>query len=309
MDENHRTRLMTLLLAMRGEGARFLPLEQVDTMIDDRSPAVFLRHDVHDVNLNDVVRLAKDEHRAGIAGTFFFLPPEHPRARGAYDRNDLRAAVQELIGMGHQIGLHVDPRQLTEGFQTDLRTRLVEELTALGAGTERPRIANIHGDTSKPMRDLDGFNISFDFFEELGRQSDPPMFANVPQDLSRTLRQQRCSVRALGLTHWGDMPIWSSRFGFVVTDFITDNRLGKTGQLEFVVQPEVSGRYKLATRQPPGSRSVAKSDQEVLLVPGRDSLTSPGSHFARLGSERAIELSLRLVDRPLLMLIHPEFYI
>ena len=158
------------------------------------------------------------------------------------------------------------------------------------------------------MPDRNGFGTSFEFFEEIARQPDPPAFATIEPDVAATLRQERCSLRRFGIEYWADMPLWSSVNGVVVTNFVTDNFLGKRGTVEVLSRVETIGRYMLADRQPPGSRTLAQPRATVSIEPHDSEAPSPLHAHLEFQSNELSGALIELAPHPMLMLIHPEFY-
>jgi len=82
---------------------------------DKKNKRIYMRHDV-DFSVERTLRLAKIENKNGIVSTFFirFNAPFY----NLFDPNCLKI-IKEIIGLGHQIGLHFDekcinPRELTK---------------------------------------------------------------------------------------------------------------------------------------------------------------------------------------------------
>lgn len=71
---------------------------------DAKSATALMRHDI-DFDLEDALQIAKIEHKLGIRATFFLmLRTSHYNLM----TKDNQARVQEIIDLGHIIGLHFD---------------------------------------------------------------------------------------------------------------------------------------------------------------------------------------------------------
>lgn len=288
-------------------GVEFAPLTEIDRFVENRVAGMFLKHDVHDVELDRLIVFAEREAALDIRGTYFFMTPEHPRTRGTYNFADQIRAMKAVRDLGHELGLHIDPYyQMREQ-----RLPLDEVLRGLrrnfdGHGIE-VRIGNMHGNSVHKHPDLDGFGTSFDLFEELTRQRDFPGLARVPEQTAELIRANRVRLTDHGYDYWGDMPLWSARQGIVATNFLTDNRFGTHGTVEALVRPETTGAYYVSAHAVPGSRNLAEGGRSV---PAHNAATASvaapvSGHFAPDAPE--IE-ALFSQATPLLMLVHPEFY-
>lgn len=299
--------LFALLESWKRTGAQFAPLTAIDDFVDARAGGIFLKHDVHDLNLDRLVAFAERENKLGIKGTYFFMPPEHPRTRKAYRFAAQVSAMKAVAALGHELGLHFDPyfmiaqekRPLGEILRTLLQSFAQHEITF--------RVGNMHGNSGHRHPDLDGYGTSFDLFDEVGRQQDYPALARVPGPSAEIIRGNRTSLAAFGFTHWADMPVWSAKHGFVVTNFLTDNRFGKDQTYELIIDEQTIGAYQLSATQGPGSRNRS----EGAIIP----VASP-SDGACAAHERLALADGSLADQygnaervlPLLVLLHPEFY-
>jgi hypothetical protein len=89
-----------LLIELRDKGARFRPICDI---VKPESKDVFLRHDL-DFSLELSLPMAKIEHELGISGTYYVLlsGPYNPCSAVSVQ------AMQELILLGHKLGLHYD---------------------------------------------------------------------------------------------------------------------------------------------------------------------------------------------------------
>jgi hypothetical protein len=307
---NRRAALFELLSCVQDAGEPIAPLTAIDDFVDNRRPGFFLKHDVHDVNLDGMVEFAARESKLGIHGTYFFMAPFHPRTRPAYDFPEQIRTMRAIKDLGHEIGIHIDPYFLMHEEKISL-SGILDRLRAEFTNHEiEYRIGNMHGNSVHKHPDAQGYGTSFELFSELARQPDYPELKSVPAESAELIRANRVSLRQYGFSHWGDMPMWSARHGFVATNFITDNKVGKQGTLEVLVRPDTTGGYRLSSRQLPGSRNLDKDSRFIPFATSaaRDN-AAPVHRHIELGS---LELKRFFKDAggsmPLLMLVHPEFY-
>lgn len=73
---------------------------------DEFERCVILRHDI-DTSINDALKLARLERELGVTSTYFVL-----LRTDAYNPASMEstAAIREIQGMGHEIGLHFDEK-------------------------------------------------------------------------------------------------------------------------------------------------------------------------------------------------------
>jgi hypothetical protein len=300
--------LLDLLARWRKSGGRFAHLTAVDRHVDDRDAAIFLKHDVHDLDVDGLVAFAAREAELRIVGTYFFMPPEHPRTRKAYGFSDQIRAMKAVAASGHELGLHIDPYFLIAEENKSLDVILKDMLATFAQHGVTFRIGNMHGNSRHTHPDLDGYGTSFDLFDEVARQPDYPTLARVPAESAAIIRANRTSLVGLGFTHWADMPIWSAKHGFVATNFLTDNRFGKDGSYELILDAQTRGAYLLCEAQRPGSRNridgvtveVSGAEKDFSAPVHERIMLTDGALAARFGEARRI--------MPLLVLLHPEFY-
>lgn len=297
------------LFSIIQEHNQVVPITAIDKYIELGKPATFLKHDVHGLHLQALISFAKTESNVGVFGSYFFMFPNHPRTVKYYSYSEQINAMKSIANLGHEIGIHIDPFFLIHRFEEHLPKLLdefVNELRAYGLNID---CGNIHGNSAFKGKDKNGFGTSFDFFEEIARQPDYPTLKDVDINISQLIKQNRMKVSDIGLRYWADMPPWSQKYGFVVTNFITDNLLAKNSKMLVTIQPDVSKGYKLSDYQPPGSRTQCKPREFTLFSQSvRDVVVSPGTFpFQFYGSD--LENVLHKLSRlPNTLLIHPEHY-
>lgn len=301
-----RTRLKSLLASAATSGARFLPARAVDAAVTDARACWILKHDVHAVDPRAVVEMAAWEMSLGIEATWLFMVRGDP-STGPADAAVQLEAMRRIDEMGHQVGLHVDPYHWIARTGRALPDLLRAELTALAVEGLDISVGTTHGNAAHRHPDSQGFGTPFEFFEELGRQPDHPQLARMTVESAEIVRANRLSLGDVGISHWLDMPLWSHRHGFAVTAFISDNRLGRDGTWEILVHPDQSGDWVLADRQPPGSRTwpVPRSRVSTGAPPPVDVRSGP----IAVEDPQVDRAVTALAPVPLLMLLHPQFYV
>ena len=313
---NRRRNLFDLLKLLREMGGRFEPLSRLDGLVDEAQAALLIKHDVHGVPLAALLEFAEAELEMGVVGTYFFMAPNHPLTSRVYSFSEQVEAMRQVRSMGHDIGLHIDPYFMMDHLEQALREILILILRQFEDENVPVCCGNMHGNSRFKMLDRNGYETSFDFFEQLGRQQDYPVLADVPEEKARLIRDNRISLKDFGFTHWADMPLWSARHGFVVTNFITDNQLGKRGTIEIVTHEHTCGQYKLADIQPPGSttpseprRLVACTGFEEATECLRTGAFPTGSFTLGFESDEVTTWFRRLSSHPTLFLVHPQHYV
>ena len=92
--------------------------------LDEIGPGTILwRHDV-DLDLEQALKIAKRESKAGIKSTYFLLPGSefyNLREKGSF------GIVKEIMNLGHEIGLHFDPHFYEIASEADLESPLQSE--------------------------------------------------------------------------------------------------------------------------------------------------------------------------------------
>jgi len=302
-----RRRLLELLEAAVDAGARPARIADVDRLVDEGRAGLFLKHDVHALDLRALQEFAATEADRGLVGSYFFMVPDHPLTARRYRWDEQAEAMRAVNALGHEVGLHVDPYFVVHWRERSLADVLAETLDRFRAADIEVTCGNIHGNSMFKGPDRDGYGTSFDLFEEVARQPDFPNLAALDEETACTIREQRVRLSDHGFARWADMPLYSRRHGFVVTNFLTDNRLGKHGTIEVFVQAEALGQYKLADHQPPGSRNPSAPRATVPVKPVSSEIPL-GSRHHSFGAEALREDLAALARQPLLCLLHPEHY-
>ncbi|WP_164710194.1 hypothetical protein [Euzebya pacifica] len=299
--------LLGLLDDLKRTGTDFVVASMLDDYVIQGRACWLLKHDVHALPLQSAVDLARREADMEVPTTWLFMVRDDPLTRKSYSADaqvEAMLAVQEL---GHQVGLHVDPYHWVSWSGRRLEDLLCDELEGLRAAGLDLTVGTTHGNAAHRHSDMDGYGSAFDLFKELGRQPDFPVLGRLQPSSAALIRENRVSLRRHGFTHWVDMPAWSQHHGFVVTNYVSDNRVGLEGTVEVLVHPRTAHGYVLADHQPPGSRSVPTPRSFISTDP--EAPPAAGNHALPLLGETLHERLIGLWNTPTLALLHPQFYV
>ena len=302
-------RLLELFQSIISAKGTIVPISAVDEKVAQQTSAYFLKHDVHDLSLGNLIDFASEEINLGISATYFFLPKDHPRIAKAYKYEEQIEAMHQIKALGHELALHIDPYFLMHERGVGLADALADALYDFRQNGIEFKIGNLHGNSQFKLLDINGYGTSFDLFEEIGRQPDFPKLADVSEQYAEIIRKNRVSLAEFGLSHWADMPLWSAGIGFVGTNYLTDNNLAKKGSVEVLMRGATTGCYYISKTQPPGYRNLAADGQTISTRECHQEYDSNSSQSFNFFSEDLMKLlSGPNGAQPLLMLIHPEFY-
>ncbi|NDV27499.1 hypothetical protein [Desulfovibrio sp. JC010] len=304
-------RLFFLLEQLRDERAEFILSRSLDRKArGEASPFVLLRCDVHAVGPKELICFGRELAKRSLPAAFLFLAPDHPANLGRLSPQEQLTAMRELEGMGHETGVHLDPHYLISGQECSLEDILREMLSVFSANGIKPVTGSIHGNSRYKGLDENGFGTAFDFFAELGRQPDFPKLSNVHPELAESIRRNRISLESLNFDTWIDQPLWTRKNGFMVTNYISDNGLAKSGTLSVTLQPDSMKHLKLADHQPPGALTCTAA-RELVPLKGGGMLEPPFTgtrnlDFFSAGLDGLVKV---LPSVPLLFLLHPQHYV
>lgn len=328
-----RDRLFALFDMAKRSGAQFSPISLVDEYIVNRRAAIFLKHDVHGVFLSELIQFARDESKRNIFGTYLFMTPDYPLAQPHYSFEEQCEAMQRIGELGHEIGLHIDPFFLIQNHHSPLSQTLSDIIRLFERRSISIKIGNIHGNSSLKHLDANGFETSFDLFDEMARQPDFPDLKNVPFPTAQIIRDNRVSLKRLGFAFWCDGVIWSDKYGFVLTDYLTDNEMGKKSLLKLFVRHDETGRfkttnegrkrsllrlffrrdaigqYKLADSFSAICSNFSEAAQLIPMVNNSRGPLKPGVFSYSFNSSHVEHVFKELGKYPTLMLIHPQHYL
>lgn len=303
-----RCRLFSLLTSILDSGGIFARIRDVDDFISNFQPAIFLKHDVHGVPLDGLLKFAKEEASIGVRGSYFFMAPNHPLTVNLFTEEEQLSVMRKVQQMGHEIGLHIDPYFLIEHLKIPLSEILHNTLNKWRENGIDVCCANMHGNSRYKGLDNNGYGTSFDLFSEIARQPDFPELENVSDELKCVILENKVHLKDFGLRVWGDMPMWSAENKYVVTNYLSDNFLGKGEIMRSIVHDNSLSRYNLCDYQPPGSRNIVSARESVDIGDAKiDCKQGVSDHD--FYSESFSLLFQQLSTCPLQVLIHPQYYI
>lgn len=309
MSKEFRRKLFDGFRVCKDLGILFDPISTVDSRLEASAGSIFLKHDVHDVALSSCLDLAEEEAALGVFGSYFFMTKCHPRVAGKYEFDEQIKAMHAIRSMGHEIGLHLDPYALIGDTGLCLADALVKSLEDFSCRGIALTVGNMHGNSKHKPIDKNGYNTVFDLFHELGRQQDFPELKSLDHHTADEIRKNRVCLSDFGFDYWADMPLWSKANGFVVTNFLTDNQVGKTGCLDFESYEVTLGSYQVCGSQLPGSRN--RTIGRSISLKGWTPMASRRASRSRLSlfDDTFKQFCTQSFDAlPLLFLVHPEFY-
>ena len=310
-EQDRRKRLFELLKIAQESGARFARLTEIDNLIESGHAGFFLKHDVHGLSLDALIEFAEQERAMNVTGTYFFMAPEHPHTLKHYTFKEQAAAMRRIKELGFDTGLHIDPFFLIQYYNQNLREILQEIMNRFEDEGITFYCGNTHGNTAHKVLHKNGFEeLSFALFEEMTRQHDYPELNDVPPETATLIRSNRVKLSDCGLTHWGDWLLWSRQSGYIVTNFISDNFLGKKGGLNTFIHDEAVWHYKLSDKQPPDpfTPSVIRRLIPIPSVPENARL-SEGARMIEFNSSETNSFFKAIAYHPTQFLIHPQFYL
>jgi len=173
--------LAKLVSTLKNSGIAFLPIDQFADHLRG-APGAFglVKLDIHHSirRALEVGRVLKQQNVHGL----YLMMHRHALSADYYDAPYTWDVLRELAGMGHEIGLHLDPFHMIREHG-DLYKGVAAALTDMRGRGLTIRAATLHGDTAVHLRARKLF--AYDFFEEMKflsswvRQppSSEPMFA------------------------------------------------------------------------------------------------------------------------------------
>jgi hypothetical protein len=219
------------LQLIKARGVEFKTLENFNLHLHaSGQPIHFIKHDIHD-DLRNTVRMARAEHAAGIA-TSYFMMHRDPVNQDFYDRPRTWQHLRAIRDMGHAVGMHVDGFTLVErhGDLAEGVRLAKEEFAAHGLEV---KIANTHGNAALDAK------FAFwpqNFYKELAGEikcCDPFWRA----------QHARYSIAELGFELWADTSLWIPSHGyFVFPYFVSDNSSGINAGRTNVAEWDIVGK-------------------------------------------------------------------
>lgn len=268
--------------------------------------AIYLRHDVHNVELPKLIEFAESEVRAGFKASYFFMGKHHPRTKASYSFYEECETIHQIKEMGHDVGLHIDPFIGTSSSDPIPRFSLKRELLEFAKFGIKFSIGTMHGNSSQNTKDLDGRSLGWEFFEELSREEG---LARVPSSVARKILASRTRLVNHGFHLFADLPMWSEH-QFTSMNYVSDSSFRKVGGLNLEVFPETINRYYISESQPRGSSKRASVGSTVeatsdCFLEGVEP-TKHGRKTLMIEKYQNLVESLATAQ-PLLFLSHPDF--
>jgi hypothetical protein len=152
---------------LRSGGIALLPVDQFAARLDGQ-PGGFglLKCDIHH-SIRRALEVGQTLRKQNVPGLFLMMH-RHALSLDYYDAPFTWQVLRELQGMGHEIGLHLDPFHIVREFG-DLYRGVGAALADMRGRGLSIRAATLHGDTAAHLRARNLF--AFDFFRELSFRS------------------------------------------------------------------------------------------------------------------------------------------
>ncbi len=270
-DRFRQDELAKLVSTLNNSGAAFLPVDRFAERLKGQPGAFGLvKLDIHHSirRALEVGRLLKEQNVHGL----YLMMHRHALSADYYDAPYTWEVLRELAGMGHEIGLHLDPFHMIREYG-DLYKGTAEALADMRGRGLTIGAATLHGDTAVHLRARKLF--AYDFFAEMKFRStwdgEPPSSEPVFAE-----HVGRYSFRVLAEQHglrW-----------FAEANFVADGAVISTQPLAYL--------------------SDNRRTMMVLNTPGGDITdTTP----FRISDEFAARAADALKERPFLALFHPQW--
>lgn len=292
----------------------FCKISEIDEFVENKKKAIFLKHDIHGVNLENLLKLSEHEIKLSIRGTYYFMPLNDPLTKKFYSVRQQISTMLELQKMGHEIGLHFNPEfQLTKKNKdfilSDYFKLCLDEFRSEGLIVNS---FNLHGDTHLKRKDKNNYNIAFEFFSEIARHQDFPEYKNINEADKKVILQNRFSINNYNINFCGDYPVWSRQNKFITTNFFSDNLLSKKKTIKLLIRKETYNSFLLSSNQPPGSKNLSKEKKIIKTdISNQDENYQDiiENHDFEFGKDNKKIYQLLRSCGSFTMLIHPQFYL
>ncbi|MBM3336322.1 MAG: hypothetical protein FJY60_01290 [Betaproteobacteria bacterium] len=302
-------RMVNLLRISRNQGVTFAPISSIDYYLDKCLPAVFLKHDVHYVRPELLLRLAEQEAELEITGTYFFMPFGHPLSSRHFSTAEQTGLMRKIAKLGHEVGLHFDPYHALFEQKFTVRDALTDEIVRFSDITGESCVANLHGNSRYKLQDVEGASLVYEFFEELSRQRDFPALMNVPDEHAELFRRERISLQQTGISHWGDTWIWSACSGLVATNLISDNAMKADNSLSVTLNRNKPCAYGLNPSMKSRFFDGQTTADWLSLSRQLPSAYLPRSVNLNINGPETEDYFMNVIPvAPFVMLLHPQFY-
>jgi hypothetical protein len=126
----------------------FATYDNFDSSTSKRSNLIWWRHDV-DSSINRAVQLARIERDEGVKATYFIML--HSEFYNFFEKSQI-ALLKEIIGCGHDIGLHFDPTFYEISNSSELEIAIKKEVEILQTVLDvRPVALSYHSPTHEHL--------------------------------------------------------------------------------------------------------------------------------------------------------------
>lgn len=153
--------LGALAARLKAAGIAFAPVDAFSARLAGATPAALIKLDIHR-SIRRAFEAAETLAAAG-APALFLMMHRHPLNEAYYDDESTWRMLRDIEGMGHEVGLHLDPFHLIRSHG-DLDLGLERALAEMRGKGLALRAATLHGDTAAHLRARDFF--AQDFFRE-----------------------------------------------------------------------------------------------------------------------------------------------
>jgi hypothetical protein len=162
-DRFPQAELGKLVSTLETSGIAFLPVDQFADRLKG-APGAFglVKLDIHH-SIRRSLEVGRVLKQQGVHGLYLMMH-RHALSADYYDAPFTWEVLRELAGMGHEIGLHLDPFHMIREYG-DLYKGVAEALADMRGRGLTIRAATLHGDTSTHLRARNLF--AYDFFEEM----------------------------------------------------------------------------------------------------------------------------------------------
>ena len=152
--EYNYKKLFSIFKYLVKNGTEFAAVSEIDKYLKNGQSLWFIKHDIHGMNLDTLINMAKAEKAIGLRGSYFFMAPNHPLTISHYSFEEQIYAMKTIKDIGHEIGLHVDPYFLIHWLDLNLAGVFDHILSEFDAHNITFNVGNIHGNSRFKNPDL-----------------------------------------------------------------------------------------------------------------------------------------------------------
>lgn len=260
-----------MVASLRGAGIALLDVENFAARLGGETGGFgLLKFDIHH-SIRRALEIGEILRRQNLPGLFLMMH-RHALSADYYDAPLTWQVLRELEGMGHEVGLHLDPFHIVRQ-SGDLDKGVGEALADMRGRGLNIRAATLHGDTAQHLRARNLF--AFDFFKELQFRS--------------TWDSKGPDGELIFAEHVG-------RYSFA--DLARDHGLRWFAEANFVADGKVLSAQPLAY--------LSDNRKTMALLNTKDGEISDEAPF-RIGAEFRARATEALKSRPFLALFHPQW--